>query len=336
MSEIEYLEFENMRTNANVSTFQKETFWQANFGVNIHRDIIDGRPGKRVYHINVAGIRFAILEDSAHSIISEIQRLGLSKERDKTELIEERKIDKKYISFTKIGRIIEDIGCSFPLGISVFSKINKLGFYGEEAEALLDKTLQILNANPSLTFKEAFEKGYTMEDFKAATEVLKRMDIEKAKAEFITDMVKNMSWSIEDLEGAAEILKRKCPWKKQKQKGKHVKKRMKEQLLCDYGNTASEMTPTEAIKIIEEWKEEMKAIDEIKIERADFNDFQRLWGKMNGVFYFKEFCGPELRERYWEFLFRKNLRENSKWVLVQHYTEKLIEAHWINIKGKER
>lgn len=110
---------------------------------------------------------------------------------------------------------------------------------------------------------------------------------------------------------------------------------MKEQLLCDYGNTASEMTPTEAIKIIEEWKVEMKAIDEIKIERADFNGFQRLWGKMNGVFYFKEFCCPELREGYWEFLFRKNLRENSKWVLVQHYTKKLIEAHWINIKEKE-
>ena len=93
------------------------------------------------------------------------------------------------------------------------------------------------------------------------------------------------------------------------------------------------MTPIEAIKIIEEWKEEMKAIDEIEIERADFNNFKRLWGEMNGVFYFKEFYGREPREGYWDFLFRKNLRANLKWVLNQHYAEELLEAHWINIKG---
>ena len=80
-------QFENRRLNANITTAQKEKFHQANFGITAHRDILEGgRPGKVNRYINIAGIRFSISGDSYNSIISEIQRLGLFKERDKTEL----------------------------------------------------------------------------------------------------------------------------------------------------------------------------------------------------------------------------------------------------------
>ena len=83
----EEAQFENRRLNANITTAQKEKFQQANFRITDHRDILEGgRPGKVNYYINVTGIRFSISRDSYISIILEMQRLRLIKERDKTGL----------------------------------------------------------------------------------------------------------------------------------------------------------------------------------------------------------------------------------------------------------
>lgn len=150
MTETEYLKYENMRANANISAFQKETFRQANFGINIHRDLIDGRPGKRAYHINIAGIKFAISEDSSHSIISEIQRLGLTSEGEGIGAI--RKIHEQ--SAEQINAVIDAIKEADWLiedGMEVLAEINLQGFPYPESINILKEVMYATDPNRELS-----------------------------------------------------------------------------------------------------------------------------------------------------------------------------------------
>ena len=81
---IEEMKVENMKANDKITTMDKELFRRANFSITVHRGLIeygyDRKPGKMECFIGVAGIKFVLSEDSALSIISEMQRLGISEE----------------------------------------------------------------------------------------------------------------------------------------------------------------------------------------------------------------------------------------------------------------
>ena len=81
---IEEMKVENMKANVNITATRLERFHQADFNIIVKREPIDygyeRKPGKVECYIKVAGIRFMISEDSAVSILSEMQRLGISGE----------------------------------------------------------------------------------------------------------------------------------------------------------------------------------------------------------------------------------------------------------------
>lgn len=78
---IEEMKVENIKANDMITMMDKEIFHRGDFSITVHREPIDygyeKRPGKLEYYIKVAGIKFMISEDSAGSIISEMQRLEL-------------------------------------------------------------------------------------------------------------------------------------------------------------------------------------------------------------------------------------------------------------------
>ena len=81
---IEEMKAENMKANDRITIMGKEMFRRANFSITVHRGLIEygyeRKPGKTECFIRVAGIKFVLSEDSALSIISEMQRLGISEE----------------------------------------------------------------------------------------------------------------------------------------------------------------------------------------------------------------------------------------------------------------
>lgn len=77
------MKVENMKANDKITTKQKEMFRQTGFSITVHREPIEygyeRKPGKLEAYIWIAGIKFMVSVDSAESIISEMQRLGIYK-----------------------------------------------------------------------------------------------------------------------------------------------------------------------------------------------------------------------------------------------------------------
>ena len=86
---IEEMKVENIKANDKITMMDKEIFRRANFSITVHREPIDygyeRKSGKLECFIRVGGIKFMVSEDSALSIISEMQRLCISMGRVKVE-----------------------------------------------------------------------------------------------------------------------------------------------------------------------------------------------------------------------------------------------------------
>ena len=168
---IEEMKVENMKANVNITATRLERFHQADFNIIVKREPIDygyeRKPGKVECYIKVAGIRFMISEDSAVSILSEMQRLGISGEGVRAEYgdtLPEEVSSRRGITMEGIEKKLKEKGMS-----SEEIEGIKKGDEGGEKELKVEGFGDFTIVRDASGFRDVQYKGETVKGANKAT-----------------------------------------------------------------------------------------------------------------------------------------------------------------------